>query len=230
MENENIKAMNIYERMQKVTEEMAVVQKKLDIRIGNSSKYKAVSERDILDNVKPLETKYRIYSYPMERNVLQSDVLTKNNENGSINSLFMRIETVYRFINIDIPEQYVDIKSYADGIDTGDKAPGKAMTYADKYALMKGYKISTGDDPDKEPSPEKGYAKKAKIDYRKELINYCRNNNIDLKKVAKDYQMAGKKLCNDDYLNILESVKAEEPKLDRPAPPDVFVDEGECNG
>ena len=30
------------------------------------------------------------------------------------------------------------------------------MTYADKYALMKAYKISTGDDPDQqEPKPEK---------------------------------------------------------------------------
>ena len=28
------------------------------------------------------------------------------------------------------------------------------MTYADKYALMKAYKISTGDDPDKEASEE----------------------------------------------------------------------------
>lgn len=29
------------------------------------------------------------------------------------------------------------------------------MTYADKYALMKAYKITTGDDPDKDASPEK---------------------------------------------------------------------------
>jgi len=28
------------------------------------------------------------------------------------------------------------------------------MTYADKYALMKAYKIITGDDPDQDPSKE----------------------------------------------------------------------------
>lgn len=40
------------------------------------------------------------------------------------------------------------------------KAPGKAMTYADKYALMKTYKISTGiaNDPDSIPSPDEGVA------------------------------------------------------------------------
>ena len=33
------------------------------------------------------------------------------------------------------------------------------MTYSDKYALMKSYKIITGDDPDQNPS-EDGYKKK----------------------------------------------------------------------
>ena len=35
-----------------------------------------------------------------------------------------------------------------------DKAPGKAMTYADKYALMKAYKMVTGDDPDQNASDD----------------------------------------------------------------------------
>jgi hypothetical protein len=83
--------------------------------------------------------------------------------NGTItrtNTLFMRVETVYRFVNIDKPEEYIETTVYGDGVDTGDKAPGKAMTYADKYALMKAYKLSTGDDPDKDPSPETAYKKK----------------------------------------------------------------------
>ena len=33
------------------------------------------------------------------------------------------------------------------------------MTYSDKYALMKSYKIITGDDPDQNPS-EEGYKRK----------------------------------------------------------------------
>ena len=172
-----IKKMSIYEKMQKITEEMGVIQKNLSIQAG-SNKYKAVSERDILDNVKPLEAKYRIYSYPFERNILQSDILVKETEYQGkatkTNSLFMRIEAIYRFVNIDMPEQYIDIKSYADGIDTGDKAAGKAMTYADKYALMKAYKISTGDDPDKDPSPENGYQKS------KQQIIYATQKQVEI--------------------------------------------------
>ena len=163
--------MNIFEKMQKVTDEMSVVEKGLNVQVNKTSSYKAVSERDILDNVKPLETKYGIYSYPFARKVIDSDTLVKETEfvnartddvtTTKTNTLFMRLETIYRFVNIDKPEEYVDITTYGDGLDTGDKAPGKAMTYADKYALMKAYKISTGDDPDKEPSPENGYKKAA---------------------------------------------------------------------
>ena len=82
----------------------------------------------------------------------------------------MRIETTYKFINADNPdEQPIEIKSYGDGIDTGDKAPGKAMTYSDKYALMKAYKIATGEDPDAEPSPEDGYTASTRKASKKQI-------------------------------------------------------------
>ena len=163
MKEEDIKKLNIYEKMSFITEEMGVVEKNLKVQVNKTNSYQAVSERDILDNVKPLEKKYRVYSFPVERNIIDNDTLTKEVEyNGAVtrtNTIYMRLETVYRFINLDNTEEYIDIKTYGDGLDTGDKAPGKAMTYADKYALMKGYKISTGDDPDKEASPENGYKK-----------------------------------------------------------------------
>lgn len=187
--------MNIFEKMQKVTDEMSVVEKGLNVQVNKTSSYKAVSERDILDNVKPLETKYGIYSYPFARKVIDSDTLVKETEfvnartddvtTTKTNTLFMRLETIYRFVNIEKPEEYVDITTYGDGLDTGDKAPGKAMTYADKYALMKAYKISTGDDPDKEPSPENGYKKavlkeaKAKPKQIELLLKIYKGDNLN---------------------------------------------------
>ena len=208
---EDIKKLNIYEKLSMITEEIGVVEKGLNVQVNKTSSYKAVSERDVLDAVKPIEKKYRVYSYPIKREVIDRDTLVKESEyNGNItrtNTLFMRIETTYRFVNLDNPSEYIETTVYGDGLDTGDKAPGKAMTYADKYALMKAYKLSTGDDPDKEASPEKGYAKKSEPDYRKELIKYCKENNIDMNKLAKDYQLAGRKLSNDDYFDVLCDVK-----------------------
>lgn len=136
--------MNIYEKMQNISCEISTIAKNLEVRYGQTS-YKAVSEGDVLKPVKELEKKYGIYSYPKSRQIVDKGTIT--NSKGTT-SLFMRVETEYCFVNIENPEEQISVITYGDGVDTQDKAPGKAMTYADKYALLKAYKIMTGDDPD----------------------------------------------------------------------------------
>lgn len=138
---------NIYQRMSAITSEISTVAKNLDVGYG-ASKYKAVGEADILRAVKPIEEAHGVYSYPVEREVIESGTMEKDGKNGKTVQLYLRVKTTYRFICTDDPSSYLDIVSYGDGVDTQDKAPGKAMTYSDKYALMKAYKIQTGDDPD----------------------------------------------------------------------------------
>lgn len=185
MKDNKIKSLNIYEKLDLITNEIETVAKNLKVQVNQTASYKAVSERDIIDAVKPIEHKYRVYSYPVDRKVIDNDILVKETEyNGKItrtNSLYMRVETIYRFVNIDKPDEYIDIKTYGDGIDTGDKAPGKAVTYADKYGLMKAYKISTGDDPDKEASPEEGYEKSSKATKKQiEILEkYYQGENLE---------------------------------------------------
>ena len=155
--------MNIYEKISKITDELGVIAKGLKVQVNKTASYNAVSERDVLDAVKPLEKEYGVCSMPVSRKIVDNDILVKettyDGTTTKTNTLFMRVETTYRFINIEEPTDFIETIVYGDGLDTGDKAPGKAMTYADKYALMKVYKISTGDDPDKEASPEQGYSK-----------------------------------------------------------------------
>jgi len=149
--------MNIYEKLLNITNEIGIINKNLTVGEGKS-KYKAVGEADVLKAVKELENKHKIYSYPKERRIVESSVLqtekTYNGETKKSQQNFLRIETIYRFVNIENTDEFIDITTYGDGVDTQDKAPGKAMTYSDKYALLKAYKIVTGDDPDQEASPE----------------------------------------------------------------------------
>lgn len=206
-----IKDLNIYEKMSLITTEMAVIEKNLKVAVNAKNSYKAVSERDVLDNVKPLEAKYRVYSYPLKREITDKDTLVKETEyNGNVtrtNTLFMRLSTVYRFINMDKPEEYIDIDTFGDGLDTGDKAPGKAMTYADKYALMKAYKISTGDDPDKEASPEQGYKKSKTIrkgdeeinlDITKDFMELLNETGTDMDRLLNNYGVDNYNLLTDE--------------------------------
>lgn len=144
--------LNIYQKLARITAEMPSIEK--DLSVGEGPKaYAAVSESAILAAVKPLEEKYGVYSYPISRTktpaVIEREYMT-NNTTRKATVLVSHIDTTYRFINIDNPEEYVDIVSFGTGIDYGDKADGKGMTYADKYALIKAYKISTGNaaDPD----------------------------------------------------------------------------------
>lgn len=139
---------NIYQRMSAITKEISAVAKNLQVGTGKNQ-YKAVGEADVLAAVKPIEEKHGVYSYPVSREIVESGTMERDNQyGGKTIQLYMRIRTVYRFLCIDNPDSYIDIVSFADGVDTNDKAPGKAMTYADKYALLKAYKIITGDDPD----------------------------------------------------------------------------------
>lgn len=157
--------MNIYQKMAEITAEMKTVGKNLDVTAGKTS-YKAVSERDVIDAVKEVEGAHGIYSYPFSRETLESEQLeSESTYNGNVTkktTFYTRIKTIYRFVNIDKPEEYIDMTVFSVGLDSQDKGDGKAMTYGDKYALMKAYKISTGDDPDEVGSNDEDYSRKPK--------------------------------------------------------------------
>lgn len=193
---------NIYQRMSRITQEITAVAKNLSVGTGKNQ-YKAVSEADILSAVRPAEAKHGVYSYPFSREIVESGTMERETQYGKSVQVFMRIKVVYRFICIDDPESYIDVESYGDGVDSQDKAPGKAMTYADKYALMKAYKIITGDDPDQyasEPQDKvdtkRTPGRRAKDPSRKEMLDaICKKYNAET--IAKILEANGLKSVDD---------------------------------
>ena len=143
--------MNIYQKMSAITKDINTVAKNLQVGEGKNQ-YKAVGEADVLAAVKPIEIKHGVYSYPFDREIVESGEMVSTTKYGDRKSLYLRVKTIYRFVNVDEPSEFIDITTYGDGVDSQDKAPGKAMTYGDKYALLKAYKIQTGDDPDQNES------------------------------------------------------------------------------
>lgn len=207
--------MNIFEKMAAITAELQTVAKNLTVATSKTASYKAVSERDVLDAVKPLEAKYGVYSYPAERKILESNMLESESEyQGKVQkkTTFMtRIETTYRFVNIEQTDEWIETTTFAEGIDAQDKGSGKAMTYADKYALMKAYKISTGDDPDQEASQEVRYKKaapKKELTAREKLIARLKEKGIDLNTYAEVYGL-DKNTTEERYIELLEGVDKE---------------------
>lgn len=157
---------NLFKKMLHIENEIQTVKKELTVKLPNGT-YKAVGEIDVLNAVKPIEFKYGIKSLPVYREVIElKETETKS---GTVNQ-FIRVKTVFRFINVDNPTETLDIESLGDGVDSGDKSSGKAQTYSDKYALLKAYKIATGDDPDQTGSEEQKTIKSGEIKETKKPI------------------------------------------------------------
>ena len=195
--------MNIFQKMSAVTAELQTVAKNLTVSTGKNNTYKAVSERDIIDAVKPIEVKHGIYSFPCDRQVIESQILESEYNGNKKTTFFSRIRVTYRFVNVDKPDEFIDMVTFAEGIDAQDKGSGKAMTYADKYALMKAYKISTGDDPDQNASEETHYSnvragraeqpRGKQMSPRDMLIAKLMELNIPIDKYANDHNLKGEK-------------------------------------
>lgn len=193
---EELKKLNIYEKLMMITNELSSVAKNLEVGVGQN-KYKAVGEADVLKAIKPLEFKYRIYSYPYSRKIIDSGIVELTTYKGEIKkNIFERIEVVYRFINVDNTSEYIDITTYGDGFDSQDKSVGKAMTYADKYALLKAYKIITGDDPDQHASEE--------INGKVDSLNSI-NNELDIEALKHKIRF--------DLWDRMEKVNIDIPRL-----------------
>lgn len=82
---------------------------------------------------------------------------------------------------------------------------GALNTYYKRYLYLNAFGITDGEVIDSMNNNE--LSKNNEPDYRKELIKYCKENNIDMKKVAVDYHLVGRKLSNDDYYDVLCEVK-----------------------
>lgn len=142
--------LNIYQRMSAVTNELRRVAKNLNVGVGQSA-YKAVGEADVLDAVKPLEEKYGIYSYPISRRIVNNEILEnealdfKTKEKIIKKQFFMRVETVYRFVNMDKPEEYIETTTYGDGMDSQDKAMPNATRIPTPFGDKKLGDLKVGD-------------------------------------------------------------------------------------
>lgn len=209
--------MNIYEKMAEITAEINTVAKNLNVETGKGKSYRAVSEADVLAAVKPIEKKHGVYSYPYEREIVESGELVNQTQYGERKSLFLRVRTVYRFVNTEKPEEYLDIVTYGDGVDSQDKAPGKAMTYGDKYALLKAYKIQTGDDPDQNASGElvSQNIRTQKIGTDKIAAISTRANNMGLpiETIMHQYKLASiGDMTEEQFYDCVQRLNAEEKK------------------
>jgi hypothetical protein len=131
--------MNLFQRINQVRTKIAYVQKDKAVSTGQGS-YKAVTHDQVTAMVRQHMMDAGIVCYPV---LVESQSIPK--EEGSKQ---FRYEATYdfTFVNTDIPEDRLTVRIQAHAMDNADKAPGKALSYAKKYAVLKLFEIETGED------------------------------------------------------------------------------------
>lgn len=174
MEVKETKEMNLFEKIQAVSEAVRNVEKNIVVGTGNAA-YKAVSDLDVLMKVKEAEKEFRLVSIPVRQELVKTEIVRTIGQGGyeKINYVDI-VKMTMRIINIDNTSENIKVESFGRGLDAGDKGFGKASTYARKYALLNAYKIATGEDPDQNKSVEQQALSKDEI--RTRVINYLMQN------------------------------------------------------
>jgi hypothetical protein len=131
--------MNLLQRINEVRKGIDYIQKDKSVSTGGGS-YRAVTHDTVTAMVRAHMVEHGIVVWPF---LVDSQSMPK--EEGSKQ---FRYQATYdfTFANIDEARDQIIIRIEAHAMDNADKAPGKALSYAAKYALLKVFNIETGED------------------------------------------------------------------------------------
>ncbi|MEJ1938831.1 ERF family protein, partial [Nostoc sp. NIES-2111] len=190
---------NIYQRLHAVMQEVDYVQK--EKRQG--MRYSIVSHDAVTGKVRPLMVKHGVVYFPTNFKLEQV---------GNRTQLICSVV----FQNIDNPMDRVIVETAGYGIDDQDKGPGKAISYAVKYALLKALGLETGDDPDQDQD----------VQHRAPTVMVAANGTPGASKAASraPYDALVKDIRNAASVNALKDWYQSNIKAIDELPPD-FVDE-----
>tara|TARA_R110000796_G_scaffold214800_1_gene330784 strand:+ start:35888 stop:36493 length:606 start_codon:yes stop_codon:yes gene_type:complete len=126
--------LNIYQRVNKIMEECDYIKK------GSAGQGKGVKYDDVIAMLRSLLIKHGVV---MVTHQVGMECL------GNVGETKQKIyqgNYLLRLVNMDKPDDFIEHTCVGQGMDAGDKGPGKAHTYAMKVMLVKGFGIETGED------------------------------------------------------------------------------------
>ena len=133
-------APNLYQRIIEVRKEVSYVQKNAII----DNKYRAVSHDAVVAALRDSMNKHGVIAFPSI--VTNGTVSEVTKADGTRASQFRYAgQFSVTFINADDPKDRETVFVEGHAMDNGDKAPGKASSYAFKSALLKMFLLETGE-------------------------------------------------------------------------------------
>lgn len=140
MEYVDIRSLNLHQKMLRIQDEVRSVTKDTKVEFRSTS-YRGVSHDAVVVAVREAA---------IRNGVLISPSVTKWEDLGTR----FNVEMTTRFTNVDNPADFIDVVTVGQGMDTQDKASGKAQSYAKKYGLLLALQLETKDGDETRPSRE----------------------------------------------------------------------------
>lgn len=131
--------------------------------------YSYVSGSQVLHRIRSKMTEHNLLFIPHIKNASyqEIEVLVKGQKKPNI---LVSLDLIYTWIDADNPTDKFEIPFYAIGHqDDASKALGTALTYSERYLLMKQFNIPTDEDDADAKQKREVYAAKAKPEQIKDL-------------------------------------------------------------
>lgn len=193
--------MNIYQRVNEVRKAVEYIQK--DKKVEGSG-YMAVTH----DAVTALTRDHFIQHGVLIVPSLVSSAVVDTGTVTAKGTPFIRYEARYRFdvVNADEPADKFSLEIESHALDQGDKAPGKALSYAKKYAVLKLLEIESGEGEEDRPEqkPQSNTARSLTTSAMDTLTAKRRQAVYDTFTVAQDFLNAGQDW---DAYNTVQTAK-----------------------
>ena len=146
--------MQLHEKILQIMQEVEYLQK--DDRVGDGrNSYKAITEEKVTEVIRKSLIKNKVIILPFEQVHTRTDTPSINYEGKPQIIRLATVDVKYKIIDVETGDFEI-VPSSGTGVDTQDKAVGKAMTYSYKYMMLRTFAIPTGEDPDKISSEDFG--------------------------------------------------------------------------
>lgn len=129
-------SLNIYQRISNCAAELGFIDKDKEVKMKGGG-YGYISHDAVTAAVRVQMIKHGIAVHP---------TVTGHEINGNRTECKVKID----FVNIDAPDDRMAVDVLGYGVDSSDKGPGKALSYAVKYAYMKVFMLNSADDVEAE--------------------------------------------------------------------------------
>ena len=159
--------LNIYQRINAVMKEVEYVQKDGSIS-GGGANYKAVTHDQVTSVIRSSMVKHGIV---VQVEQLRSEMIIKRDVEAGVKMHLYSGDYAVSFINIDDGKDRLTATINAHANDNGDKAPGKAASYAVKYAMLKTFTLETGENDESRSFEEPDFTEHQKAQFDELLEN-----------------------------------------------------------